>query len=58
MHIVQSWAASEDSSSFSGTGVRPASRVIITLMLSPGIVYSVFSAAAAANALLTPGTTS
>ena len=38
------------------TGVRPASRVIITLWLTPGRVYSAFSAAAAPQKLETPGT--
>ena len=57
MQSVQPQAASFSSASPSGTGVRPASRVRIALWLRPGMVNSVFNAAAAANTLLTPGTT-
>ena len=55
--MVEPWAASCSSASFSGTGVRPASRVRMTLCERPGMVSSTLSAAAAAKALLTPGTT-
>ena len=41
----------------SGTGVRPAMRVMMTVWLTPGSVYSAFRAAAAPQKLDTPGTT-
>ena len=44
--------------SFSGTGVRPAALVMITVWLTPGRVYSACNAAAAPQKLDTPGTTS
>ena len=41
-----------------GTGVRPAMRVMMTLWLTPGRVYSPSTAPAAAQKLDTPGVTS
>ena len=41
-----------------GTGVRPAIRVMITVWLTPGRVYSAPSAAAAPQKLDTPGVSS
>ena len=49
--------ASAASRSRSGTGVLPATRVRITVWETSGRVSSCFSAAAAAKALVTPGTT-
>ena len=57
MHIVVWWAARLRICSFSGTGVRPSMRVMITVWDTPGKVYSCPSAAAAAKNELTPGTT-
>ena len=42
----------------SGTGVRPAARVMMTVWLTFDSVYSARSAAAAPQNELTPGTTS
>ena len=42
----------------SGTGVRPAARVMMTVWLTFGSVYSARSAAAAPQKALTPGQTS
>ena len=42
----------------SGTGVRPAMRVMMTLWLTPGSVNSAPSAAAAPQKLDTPGVSS
>ena len=56
--IVAPCAASEASRSPSGTGVRPSIRVMITVWLTPGSVYSAFSAAAAPQKLETPGVSS
>ena len=39
----------------SGTGVRPAMRVMMTVWLTPGRVYSASAAAAAPQKLDTPG---
>ena len=55
--MVAPCAASERTLSASGTGVRPAMRLIITVCDTPGSVYSARSAAAAALSELTPGTT-
>ena len=49
-------AAAVDSRS--GTGVRPAMRVMMTVWLTPGRVYSAPSAAAAPQKLDTPGVSS
>ena len=43
---------------FSGTGVRPGARVMMTVWLTSGSVYSVLSDAAAPQNALTPGHTS
>ena len=51
-------SASRAMLSHSGTGVRPAMRVRITVWLTPGSVYSAFRAAAAPQKLETPGVTS
>ena len=56
--MVAPWAARERSFSLSGTGVRPAIRVMMTLWLTPGRVYSAGTAAAAPQKLDTPGVTS
>ena len=56
--MVQPWLASLRSSSPSGTGVRPAMRVMMTLWETPGRVYSASSAAAAPEKADTPGVTS
>ena len=56
--IVAPWAARLASFSFSGTGVRPSIRVMITVWLMVGRVYSAFSAAAAPQKLDTPGVSS
>ena len=56
--IVAPWAAKEAISSRSGTGVRPAIRVMTTDWETPGSVYSTPSAAAAPLKALTPGVTS
>ena len=45
--IVAPWAASAAMPSRSGTGVRPAMRVMMTVWLTPGKVYSAQAAAAA-----------
>ena len=58
MTIVAPWAASAASRSPSGTGVRPSMRVMMTVWLTPGSVYSAFSAAAAPQKLDTPGVSS
>ena len=42
----------------SGTGVRPAARVMMTVWLTSGSVYSARRAAAAPQNALTPGQTS
>ena len=47
--MVAWWAASFAISSFSGTGVRPAMRVMMTVWETSGRVYSAFKAAAAAQ---------
>ena len=52
------WAAKARMLSRSGTGVRPAARVMITDWETSGSVYSAFSAAAAPQKALTPGQTS
>ena len=44
--------------SFSGTGVLPAMRVMMTLWLTSGSVYSALMAAAAPQKLETPGVSS
>lgn len=51
-------AARLASFSFSGTGVRPSMRVMMTVWLTVGSVYSAFSAAAAPQKLDTPGVSS
>lgn len=56
--MVAPWAARLASCSFSGTGVRPSIRVMITVWLMVGRVYSAFSAAAAPQKLDTPGVSS
>ena len=56
--MVLPWEASFRSCSPSGTGVRPSARVIITVWLTLGRVYSAFSAAAAPQKDETPGVTS
>ena len=56
--MVAPWAAKERMLSRSGTGVRPAMRVMITDWLTLGRVYSASSAAAAPQKLDTPGHTS
>ena len=38
--MVAPWAAREAMFSLSGTGVRPAMRVMMTVWLTPGRVYS------------------
>ena len=58
MTIVAPWAARLASFSFSGTGVRPSMRVMMTVWLTVGRVYSAFSAAAAPQKLDTPGVSS
>ena len=52
------WLAMDARLSASGTGVRPASRVMMTLWLTPGRVYYARKAAAAPQKLETPGTSS
>ena len=52
------WEAMAARLSRSGTGVRPASRVMMTLWLTPGRVYSAPTAAAAPQKLDTPGVSS
>ena len=56
--MVAPWAAREAMSSPSGTGVRPAIRVMMTDWLTPGRVYSSPAAAAAPQKEDTPGVTS
>ena len=56
--IVAPCAASAAMLSRSGTGVRPAMRVMMTDWLTPGSVYSAQSAAAAPQKLETPGVSS
>ena len=56
--IVAPWAERLASFSRSGTGVRPSMRVMITVWLTVGRVYSAFSAAAAPQKLDTPGVSS
>ena len=56
--IVQPWEASLRSLSPSGTGVRPAMRVMITDCDTSGRVYSALRAAAAPEKEDTPGVTS
>lgn len=56
--IVAPWAASAAMPSRSGTGVRPAMRVMMTVWLTPGKVYSAQAAAAAPQKLETPGVSS
>ena len=53
--MVAPWAARLASFSRSGTGVRPSMRVMMTVWLTVGKVYSEFSAAAAPQKLETPG---
>ena len=55
--MVAPWAAREAMSSPSGTGVRPAIRVMMTDWLTPGRVYSSPAAAAAPQKEDTPGVT-
>ena len=52
------WPARLEIRSRSGTGVRPAMRVRMSVWLTPGRVYSSFRLAAAAQKLETPGVTS
>ena len=56
--MVAWWAAKERRLSRSGTGVRPAARVMMTLWLTSGRVYSARNDAAAPQKELTPGHTS
>ena len=56
--MVQPWEAILRSSSPSGTGVRPAMRVMITDCDTSGSVYSAQRAAAAPEKEDTPGATS
>ena len=56
--MVAPWVARAAMDSRSGTGVRPAMRVMMTLWLTPGRVYSVPTAAAAPQKEDTPGVTS
>ena len=56
--MVQPWEAILRSSSPSGTGVRPAMRVMITDCDTSGSVYSAQRAAAAPEKEDTPGVTS
>ena len=56
--MVDPWAARERMLSRSGTGVRPAARVMMTVWLTSGRVYSARRAAAAPQKALTPGQTS
>ena len=58
MTMVAPCRAREAISSPSGTGVRPAMRVMITVWLTPGRVYSAPRAAAAPQKEDTPGVTS
>ena len=57
MHSVLRCRASETRSSPSGIGVRPATRVRMTVCVTSGSVRLSTPAAAAAKAELTPGTT-
>ena len=57
MHSVQWWRASSASDSPSGMGVRPSTRVKITLCVTSGKVRLSTAAAAEAIADDTPGTT-
>ena len=56
--MVAPCAARLASFSRSGTGVRPSMRVMMTVWLTVGRVYSAFSAAAAPQKLETPGVSS
>ena len=56
--MVAPWAAKARMDCFSGTGVRPGARVMMTVWLTSGRVYSVFREAAAPQKALTPGQTS
>ena len=56
--MVAPWAARERMDSRSGTGVRPAARVMMTVWDTSGRVYSAFREAAAPQKELTPGQTS
>ena len=58
MTMVAPCAASFSSCSASGTGVRPSIRVMMTVWLTLGRVYSAQSAAAAPQKLDTPGVSS
>ena len=58
MTMVAPWAARVVSCSFSGTGVRPSIRVMMTVWLTVGRVYSAQRAAAAPQKLDTPGVSS
>ena len=58
MTMVAPCAASFASCSASGTGVRPSIRVMMTVWLTLGRVYSAQSAAAAPQKLDTPGVSS
>ena len=53
--MVAWWAAKERMLSRSGTGVRPSARVIITVWLTSGRVYSAFNADAVKNVTLYKG---
>ena len=53
--MVAPCAAKDSMDSFSGIGVRPAMRVMITLCVIPGRVYSISRAEAAPQKALTPG---
>ena len=55
MTIVAPCEARDAMPSRSGTGVRPAMRVMMTVWLTPGRVYSASAAAAAPQKLDTPG---
>ena len=56
--MVAWWAARARMDSRVGTGVRPGARVMMTVWLTFGSVYSARSAAAAPQKALTPGQTS
>ena len=56
--MVLPCSASFFSCSRSGTGVRPSARVMMTVWLTLGRVYSAFRAAAAPQKEDTPGVTS
>ena len=58
MTIVAPWEARRANVSRSGTGVRPSIRVMMTVWLTVGRVYSAHRAAAAPQKLETPGVSS